>query len=256
MEKRSVQTYLVLSVLCLFLTGTAAIPVQAQVSSLDDTTAPVITSFIVPASTTSRTVAIKSFTARDNFGIVYFAIRADSAIPADSEWKLTAPIYYKIPNCVPGGTVRLRGWVKDATGNLGSMDASVTGVPNVTSAPDLAVTAASTSDTTVTTLRRTLTVTDTVANQGNATASSSRNIYQLYKQMWWSGAILTVDLIGTRFVPTLMAGKTSKGMATVVVPADTSAGNWNLRVCADGANTVDELNEKNCRYVSGITVQE
>jgi subtilase family serine protease len=92
-------------------------------------------------------------------------------------------------------------------------------------------------------------VTDTVANQGNATAASSRTYYYLSVDgVKDSGDKL---LTGNRSVNSLAAGATSTGTVTVTIPTSTVVGTYYLLACADGASAVAESNEtNNCRASS------
>lgn len=93
-------------------------------------------------------------------------------------------------------------------------------------------------------------VTDTVLNQGAATATASTTRYYLSLDAVKS----TNDklLTGTRAVPTLTAGASSTGSVTVTVPTSTVAGNYYLMACADDRRRVTESSEtNNCKASTG-----
>lgn len=84
-------------------------------------------------------------------------------------------------------------------------------------------------------------VTDTVQNTGNATASASVTRYYLSTTTSKSGARL---LSGTRPVPSLIVGDTSNGTVNVTV-SSVAAGTYFLLACSDDTSLVPESNESN-----------
>ncbi len=89
----------------------------AVTSGGQDTTAPTITSFSLPATSTSLAVSITSFTATDNVGVTGYMVKEASIAPAASTagWSATAPASYSF---AAAGTKTLYAWVKDAAGNV------------------------------------------------------------------------------------------------------------------------------------------
>ena len=82
--------------------------------------------FTIPATATSLTVAITSFTATDNVGVTGYLVTQSSTTPSASAtgWSATAPNSY---TAGATGTVTLYAWAKDAAGNVSaSRSASVT----------------------------------------------------------------------------------------------------------------------------------
>jgi len=95
-------------------------------------------------------------------------------------------------------------------------------------------------------------VTDTVKNQGNATAGASTTRYYLS-----TDAVRNIGdrrLTGTRAVPSLAANATSTNTVTVTIPSSTPAGTYFLLACADDLKKVAESNEKNNCIASAGTV--
>ena len=84
---------------------------------LSDATPPVVTVFTIPASSSSLTIAIASFTATDNVGVTGFLVSESSAVPAASAagWQSNAPTSYTFASA---GTKTLYAWAKDAAGNV------------------------------------------------------------------------------------------------------------------------------------------
>jgi hypothetical protein len=82
-----------------------------------DTTAPQITAFNMPATSTSLTVPIKKFTATDDVGVTGYLVKTGSAKPSstDKRWRATPRTQFKFANA---GTKTLYAWVKDAAGNI------------------------------------------------------------------------------------------------------------------------------------------
>ena len=92
--------------------------------TLADTTAPVITAFTIPATSTSLTVSIATFTATDDTGVTGYLVTESSTTPSVSAsgWSSTAPASYTFGSA---GTQTLYAWVKDAAGNIGGAISSV-----------------------------------------------------------------------------------------------------------------------------------
>lgn len=94
--------------------------------NLPDTTAPTVTAFTVPTTSSSLTVSITSFTAKDDIGITGYKITESSSAPSASAtgWSNTTPTSYTASS---GGTKTLYAWAKDAAGNVStSLNSSVT----------------------------------------------------------------------------------------------------------------------------------
>ncbi|MGH6693521.1 MAG: CARDB domain-containing protein, partial [Gammaproteobacteria bacterium] len=96
---------------------------------------------------------------------------------------------------------------------------------------------------------------DTVANQGLASSSSSTTRYYLSTDTVSDAS--DVALSGSRSISTLSAGVSSSGNATVTIPSTAPGGSFRLLACADGNQVVFESNEaNNCRASNGhIQVQ-
>ncbi len=92
--------------------------------SASDASVPAITSFIVPSTSTSRTVAIKAFTATDDAGVTGYLVSERSSRPrmSSSRWRSTPPTSYTFSS---SGTRTLYAWVKDAAGNLSKSSKAV-----------------------------------------------------------------------------------------------------------------------------------
>lgn len=91
-----------------------------------DTTAPTITTFSIPATSTSLTVPIVAFSATDNVAVTGYLITLSSTKPSAtaSGWTLAPPTSYTFSSA---GTHVLYAWAKDARGNVSaSASASTT----------------------------------------------------------------------------------------------------------------------------------
>jgi len=87
----------------------------------------------------------------------------------------------------------------------------------------------------------------TALNQGAGGAVASKLRFYLTV----NGAPGTI-LSGTRSVPALAAGQTSRGTTSVGVPASAAPGTYRVLVCADGYDAVREGNEgNNCMMTAG-----
>jgi hypothetical protein len=97
------------------------------------------------------------------------------------------------------------------------------------------------------------TITDTVRNQGDATAGASTTRYYLsLDETKGSG---DARLVGERGVPSLAPGATSSGSVTVTVPITAPSGTLVLFACADDKNKVPEAGGRNnCRAAATTVV--
>lgn len=86
-------------------------------------------------------------------------------------------------------------------------------------------------------------VTDTTLNQGAAGAGSSTTRYYLSKTV--SAVPTGILLAGPRLVPSLAAGGSSTGTATVTISPYAPAGSYYVLACADANRYVAESNDNN-----------
>jgi hypothetical protein len=96
------------------------------------------------------------------------------------------------------------------------------------------------------------TITDTVRNQGDATAGASATRYYFSADATKGGG--DVRLVGERAVPSLAPGATHSGSVSVTVPVTTPSGVFLLLACADDRNKVLEAGGKNNCRASTTTV--
>ncbi|MBK6285934.1 MAG: hypothetical protein IPF54_27525 [Draconibacterium sp.] len=91
--------------------------IDSTISVQPDITKPTITSFNIPATSTSLNVAVSSFTATDNTAVTGYKLTESATAPLanDASWNITAPVSYSF---VSEGTKTLYAWVKDAAGNV------------------------------------------------------------------------------------------------------------------------------------------
>jgi subtilase family serine protease len=102
-----------------------------------------------------------------------------------------------------------------------------------------------------TTAAMSLTVTDSVRNQGAiATATTSTRYYLSLDAVKSTGDLL---LTGTRSVAALAIGATNTGSKVVKAPSGLAAGTYYLLACADDTNTATESSEAN-NCVASTTV--
>ena len=95
--------------------------------SAPDITAPVISAFSVPSSSSSSSVTVLSFSGTDNIGVTGYLIKESASTPSsdDGAWSETAPGSYVVSS--GNGEKILYAWLKDAAGNISSSSsASVT----------------------------------------------------------------------------------------------------------------------------------
>ena len=96
-------------------------------------------------------------------------------------------------------------------------------------------------------------VTDTVKNQGSATAGHSKTHYFLSLDVIRDSA--DVRLTGKRPMASLIAGATSTGTVTVTIPARMPFGMYFLLVCADDGTRVTEADETNNCLAAASKIQ-
>jgi len=85
--------------------------------STPDTTAPVVSAFSIPASSTSLTVAITTLTASDSVGVTGYLLTETSTKPAATAtgWTSAKPANFTFATA---GAKTLYAWAKDAAGNV------------------------------------------------------------------------------------------------------------------------------------------
>src|SRR5512133_1749848 len=107
--------------------------------ALPDTTAPVVSAFTMPASSTSLTVAVSSLTATDAVGVTGYLITSSSTKPLSSAtgWTASAPASVTYTTA---GSKTAYAWAKDAAGNVSlSRSAVVTIALPDTTAPTVSI---------------------------------------------------------------------------------------------------------------------
>jgi C1A family cysteine protease len=216
-----------------------------------DITAPTVTDFTIPTSSTSLTVTINSFVATDNIGVTGYMVTTSSAAPAASSagWSTSAPASYTFSSSTTSGSKTLYAWAKDVAGNVStSKSASVT--LNISGGgADLIVSGISNKATTINSFIRSFSVSDTTKNQGSASAGASTTRYYLSTTTSKTGS--SVLLSGSRSVAALAAGASSSGAVTLRVPTGTARATYYVIGCADDTSAVSEANESNnCRASS------
>lgn len=104
-----------------------------------DNTAPTITAFTMPATASSLSVSINSFTANDNVNVTGYMITESAAVPAYSrgEWNTAAPSTFTFSGA---GTRTAYAWAKDAGGNVSPSSSATTLITLDTTPPTAAIT--------------------------------------------------------------------------------------------------------------------
>ena len=142
-------------------------------SSGGDTTPPTVSTFTIPATATTLTVTISSFTANDNIGVTGYLLTESSAAPAPTAagWSATAPSSYIFDSA---GSKTLYAWAKDAAGNVSdSLSASVTITLADTTPPQVTAFTIPATSMTLTVPITTFTATDAVGVTGYLVNESS-----------------------------------------------------------------------------------
>lgn len=88
-----------------------------KTASVQDVTKPVISSFIIPSSSSSFMVEVSSLSASDNIGITGYLITESATVPnlTNSNWNVSVPSSYTFSS---QGTKSLYAWAKDGAGNI------------------------------------------------------------------------------------------------------------------------------------------
>ncbi|TLM63047.1 MAG: hypothetical protein FDZ69_12595 [Deltaproteobacteria bacterium] len=135
--------------------------------TLPDAIAPTVSAFTLPATATSLTVPVSSFTATDNLGVTSYLVNNSATKPLASAagWSATAPASVTAPNA---GTVIFYAWAQDAAGNVSlSRSATVTiTLPAETVAPTVSAFTLPATSTTLTVPVTSFTASDNVAVTG------------------------------------------------------------------------------------------
>jgi parallel beta-helix repeat protein len=110
----------------------ASVSAVVAITLSDDGTKPVVTAFTIPATASSLTVAVSSFTATDNIAVTGYLITGSSTAPLaeNTGWTATAPDSFTF---FSEGTKKIYAWAKDAEGNV---SASVSAVVAITLSDD------------------------------------------------------------------------------------------------------------------------
>ena len=137
----------------------------------------------------------------------------------------------------------------DRAGNSATRTAHYTVIPAI---PDLVGTAVS-NPPSLALPGSSFAVTDTVANQGGATAGASTSRYYLSLDTVKDGS--DILLTGSRVVPVLAMGASSGASVTLTIPSTTPLRKYYLLACADDTAAVAEIDESNNCRASTTTVQ-
>jgi hypothetical protein len=179
--------------------------------TLSDTTAPSVTAFSVPATATTLTVAISTFTASDNVGVTGYLVNQAATTPSATAtgWSSTAQSSYTFTTA---GTKTLYGWAKDAVGNVSaSRSASVTITLSDTIPPVVSISA----PTSGATFSGTITV----------SASASDNVGIAGVQFLLDGVALGSEDIASPYSIFWSTTQSSNGTHTLSARARDGAGN-------------------------------
>jgi subtilase family serine protease len=180
---------------------------------------------------------------RDSADVLLTGTRTVKSLPAGATASGSTTV--TVPSATPPGTYLLLACTDDF-GVVGERDETNNCMAAATSmivqVPDLAAIAVSDPPGSATRNAR-FAVTDSVENQGSASAAASRVRYSLLRDAA-PGAGDTM-LGGIRAIAKLAAGAISSGTVTVTVPSSTAAGSYYLLACADGMGAVSELVETN-----------
>ncbi|MBT1071064.1 DUF4082 domain-containing protein [Pelotalea chapellei] len=109
------------------------VDVVFDATAIADTTPPVVTAFVIPATSCGLVVPIQTLTASDNVAVSGYLLTETANVPSPTAggWSTTTPTFYAFGSA---GTKILYAWAKDAAGNVSAGNsATVTiSIPDVT----------------------------------------------------------------------------------------------------------------------------
>ncbi len=191
------------------VTTSSAVAVTVN-NPVPDITAPSVTAFTTPSTSTSLSIAISSFTASDSAGVTGFQITESNAAPAAGAagWKVTAPTSYTFTTA---GSKTLYAWAKDAAGNVSSsLSRSVTITLPDTAAPAVSITTPVNSS--------------TVSGSVNLSATVSDNV-GVSKVEFYVNGILKATSVGSQYNYSWDTSVLTNGSYTLSAMAYDAAGN-------------------------------
>jgi len=170
------------------LAGNVSAGKSAVVSiTLPDATVPVVGAFTIPASATSLTIAVSSFTATDNVGVTGYLVTTSATKPLSTAtgWTATAPASV---TAAAAGSATFYAWAKDAAGNVSASRSAVVSITLAdTSVPVVSAFTLPASATNLTVLVSTFTATDNVGVTGYLVTTSATK--PLATATGWTSAV-------------------------------------------------------------------
>jgi type II secretory pathway pseudopilin PulG len=169
--------------------------------TLPDTTAPIVTVFTIPSTSSSLTVSSITLTASDAVGVTGYLITESASTPNinDSDWTSSATTTFVFAS---EGTKTLYAWAKDAAGNISASasDSVIVTLPDIT-APvvDTFTTVATSSSLTITITA--FTASDTIGVTGYLLTESATS--PLVGDAGWTGSAPTSYIFTTEGNKTL-----------------------------------------------------
>ncbi len=98
----------------------------------------------------------------------------------------------------------------------------------------------------------TISISDTIKNQGGGDAGTSTTKLYLSTNTTWDAGD---TYLGSRSVPMLVAGASSAGSTYVTIPSSIATGAYYIIALADDGNAVAETNETNNKKTKAITIK-
>ena len=153
--------------------------------AFNDTTAPSVTAFTIPAAANSLTVSISTFTATDNVAVTGYLVTESATVPLATAagWSATAPVSY---TCSTTGNKTLYAWAKDAVGYISASRSAPVTVD--TTRPTVSAFTIPTTATTLSVLISSFTATDNIGVTGYLVTES--NTAPLATDAGWSSGPL------------------------------------------------------------------
>jgi len=137
-------------------------PIPAAIyNTTPDTSAPVVASLVLPATSASQVVPVSTFTATDNVAVTGYAITESTTAPSagSAEWSATSPGSFTFSGT---GTRTAYGWAKDAAGNISAAKTSPVTIATDTVLPTASITSPATGGSVSGTVSVTISASDNV----------------------------------------------------------------------------------------------
>jgi hypothetical protein len=176
---------------------TLSVPVVLSLPG-PDRTKPTVTGFAIPATSSSLTVTITTFTASDNVGVTAYMVTTSALAPGalSVKWTISAPTSFTFPPTTKSGTKTLYAWAKDAAKNV-SLKTSAPVAITLTAAAPVAQGATQNSTLSATTQNAAASTPNTLSAQTNMMAPVASADITAWTGKWFKVTIKNQATMGS-----------------------------------------------------------